>query len=60
MLEVHILDFNSEIYGQEIEVEFVKKLRDERKFDSVKALKAQIAANVQAARQVAQYVTLSW
>lgn len=50
-LEVHILDFDRGLYGQELEVEFVKRLRDERKFDSSDALKQQIAVDVQAARQ---------
>ena len=52
VLEVHILDFNQDIYGQELEVVFVRKLRAEQKFDSVAALKAQIAADIVAARAV--------
>jgi len=52
VLEVHILDFDREIYGQDVEVVFLQKLRDERKFDSVNALKAQIAADVQSARKL--------
>lgn len=41
-IEVHIFDFSDEIYGQEIEILFVKRWRDERKFDSLNALKAQL------------------
>ena len=52
ILEVHILDFNQDIYGQEIEVIFVSKLRNEQKFESVSALKTQIAADILAARQI--------
>lgn len=52
VLEVHILDFARELYGQNIEVLFLSKLRDEQKFASVDALKAQIAADVQAAREL--------
>lgn len=48
-LEVHLLDFNGNLYDQEIEVEFVAKLRDEMKFASLDALKAQIAADADAA-----------
>jgi len=51
VLEVHILDFNRDIYGQEIEVVFLKKLRGEQKFANVEELKKQIANDVQAARQ---------
>ena len=50
-LEVHILDFDRGLYGQDIEIEFTMKLRNERKFASADELKAQIAADVQAARQ---------
>jgi len=48
--EVHIFDFDREIYGQDVEVVFLAKLRDEKKFDSVDALKGQIAVDVRAAR----------
>jgi len=50
ILEVHILDFNRDIYGQELEVIFVSKLRGEQKFVSTDALKTQIAADIDAAR----------
>jgi riboflavin kinase/FMN adenylyltransferase len=53
VLEVHLLDFNCEIYGQDIEVQFVEKLRDEKKFSSLAQLKAQIAADVLTARKIA-------
>ncbi|HXI84479.1 MAG TPA: bifunctional riboflavin kinase/FAD synthetase [Verrucomicrobiae bacterium] len=51
-LEVHILDFARELYGQNIEVLFLSKLRDEQKFVSAEALKMQIAADVCEARKV--------
>ena len=51
-LEVHIFEIDQSLYGQEIEVEFVQKLRDERKFASVDALKKQIADDAQAARKI--------
>jgi len=50
-LEVHLLDFDRDLYGQELEVNFLHKLRDEQKFPSRDALKTQIAADVQTARQ---------
>jgi riboflavin kinase/FMN adenylyltransferase len=42
LVEVHILDFNENIYDQKLEVRFLKYLRKEQKFDSVAALKEQI------------------
>ena len=41
-LEVHILDFNQDIYGKEIEVYFLKYLRTEVKFASIELLKNQL------------------
>jgi riboflavin kinase/FMN adenylyltransferase len=41
-IEVHILDFDSDIYGNPIKITFFKKLREEQKFDSLDALKAQL------------------
>lgn len=42
VLEVHILNFDKEIYGEKIKVTFLKKIRDEKKFDSLEGLKNQI------------------
>ncbi|MGQ9692832.1 MAG: riboflavin biosynthesis protein RibF [Thermaceae bacterium] len=42
-LEVHLFGFSGELYGEEVEVAFLKKLRDERKFASLEELKAQLA-----------------
>ncbi|MDI9859444.1 bifunctional riboflavin kinase/FAD synthetase [Flectobacillus roseus] len=42
-IEVNILDFNKEIYGENLKVEFVQKVRAEQKFNGLDALKAQIA-----------------
>ncbi|MBQ9688855.1 riboflavin kinase [bacterium] len=46
ILEVHILDFEKDIYGEKILVKFKKKIRDERKFKSLDELKAQITKDV--------------
>ena len=48
-VEVHILNFNGDLYGREIAVEFIKRLRDERQFDSPEALRRQLAADARAA-----------
>ncbi|WP_448568696.1 bifunctional riboflavin kinase/FAD synthetase [Thalassotalea ganghwensis] len=51
-LEVHIFDFNQVLYGQTIEVALLKKLRDEKKFTSLDALREQIALDKENAQQV--------
>ena len=51
LLELHLFDLDREIYGEEIEVRFVRYLRPEQKFADVEALKAQIATDVRQARE---------
>jgi riboflavin kinase/FMN adenylyltransferase len=51
-LEVHLLDFSGDVYGEELGVEFVARLREERRFPSIEALAAQIRADIAAAREV--------
>ena len=51
MLEVHLLDFAGDLYGQHVHVSFLKKLREEMKFSGLDALKQQIAADVVAAKE---------
>ncbi|OIZ94526.1 bifunctional riboflavin kinase/FMN adenylyltransferase [Candidatus Rickettsiella isopodorum] len=46
LLEVYLFDFDQNIYGRFIEVEFLKKIRDEKKFDNLTALKHQITKDV--------------
>lgn len=41
-IEVHLLDFSEDIYGQEIQVNVIERLRDEQKFESFEALKSQL------------------
>ena len=52
LLEVHLFDLDYEIYGEEMEVEFVQYIRPEQKFDGVDALKEQIGRDVKVAKQV--------
>lgn len=47
LLEVHIPNFSGDLYGQTLEVEFIEKIRDEKKFDNIEELKAQIAKDVE-------------
>ncbi len=50
-LEVHIFDYQGDLYQKRIEVVFCHKLRDEKKFESFQALKHQIELDAQAAKQ---------
>ncbi len=49
-LEVHLLDFDRDIYGRHVHVEFLRKIREERRFESLEALIRQIRRDVEAAR----------
>ena len=51
-LEVHLLDFSGDLYGEELGVDFNARLREERRFPSIEALAAQIHADIAQARQV--------
>lgn len=52
LLEVHLFDFEREIYGELVSVEFVKKLREERKYETLDALAAAIRCDADQARAV--------
>ena len=41
-IETHILKFSQDIYGETIKIEFLERLRDEKKFDSLDRLKEQL------------------
>ena len=51
LLEVHLFDFSGDLYGKRLEVTYLHKLRDEWMFDSLDALKTQIAIDCQMARE---------
>ncbi len=51
-IETNLFDFNSDIYGEEIEVSFIQKLRDERRFPTVNDLIKQISDDVTMAKEV--------
>jgi riboflavin kinase / FMN adenylyltransferase len=53
VLEIHLFDFDRDIYGSDLEVRFVRYLRPEKKFESVEALAHQIALDVKQARDLA-------
>ncbi len=49
-VEAHLLDFSGDLYGKQLRLTFEARLRDERKFDGIEALKAQLHKDVQAGR----------
>ena len=52
LLEVHLFDFAREIYGAHVEVEFVERIREEKKFDSFEQLRRQIEHDAYEARHI--------
>ncbi len=53
LIEAHVIDFEGDLYGHELRLDFLKRLRGERLFSSVDALVEQIARDVEEARAVA-------
>jgi riboflavin kinase/FMN adenylyltransferase len=51
-VEAHLLDFNGKLYGEELEIEIGKKLRDERKFNSPNELREQISRDISEMRKL--------
>ena len=51
-VEVHILDFNDNIYGKKIRVNFIKRIRDEKKFSNISELIDQIRLDIAAGREI--------
>ena len=49
-LEIHLLDFAGDLYGERLRIYFVERLRDERRFDSVAALQEAVLADIASAR----------
>lgn len=57
-IEVHILEFNQDIYSEEIEVTFISKVRDEKKFDGIEALISQLKQDEVTIRKVLKPIQL--
>ncbi len=51
LLEVHLFDHDADLYGEHLRVRFLKKLRDEQKYDGLPALQAAIARDARQARE---------
>ena len=58
VIETHIFDVNRDLYGQPLRVGFVQRLRDERTFESLDLLRAQIEADCQRARVLFTHLSL--
>lgn len=50
-IEAHLFDFAADAYGEPLRITFLHRLRDEQRFDSLEALRAQLSADAQAARE---------
>lgn len=53
LIEAHVIDFEGDLYGQELQLDFLRRLRGEKLFASVEALVEQIGRDVEQAREVA-------
>jgi riboflavin kinase / FMN adenylyltransferase len=51
-VEAHLLDFDADLYGKELELSFVQRLRDEQKFPSLDSLRTAIAGDISQAREL--------
>jgi riboflavin kinase / FMN adenylyltransferase len=58
VVETHLLDIDRDLYGARLRVSFIQRIRDERTFDGVEALKAQIAADCSHARRLFAQLSL--
>ncbi|MGV3666844.1 MAG: bifunctional riboflavin kinase/FAD synthetase [Leptospira bouyouniensis] len=54
-VEVNIFGFDGNLYGKEIELEMVKKIRDEQKFDGIDALKVQLTIDKETSLRILQF-----
>ena len=52
LLEAHLLEYDGDLYGRELAIEFVDRVRDVRRFDSIEALREQIARDAESARRM--------
>jgi riboflavin kinase/FMN adenylyltransferase len=60
VMEAHLLDFDGDLYGRELTLEFIARIRLEQRFPSVEALVQQIARDIEAARRMLSEVSSSF
>ena len=58
VIETHVFDFDRDLYGAAVRLGFVQRMRDERAFESVDLLKAQIAVDCRRARVLFGHLSL--
>ncbi|MEZ4577232.1 MAG: riboflavin biosynthesis protein RibF [Desulfobacterales bacterium] len=51
-IEVHLLDFKGDLYGHDIRVNFIKRIRDEKKFSNIDELSSQIKKDIETGRAI--------
>ena len=51
-VEAYVIDYNDDLYGRQLKVDIIERLRDEKKFDSVEALKEQVAEDVRQGKAI--------
>jgi riboflavin kinase/FMN adenylyltransferase len=51
-VEAYLLDFEGDLYGREVDVSFVERIREEKRFSGVEELKSQISRDVEQARRM--------
>jgi riboflavin kinase / FMN adenylyltransferase len=56
-IEVHLLDFNRDVYGSHLNLKFIKRVRDEVKFNSAEQLMNQIRKDIEDSREVLENAT---
>jgi riboflavin kinase/FMN adenylyltransferase len=49
-VEVHLFDFDGDLYGEQLRIEFVERMREEQKFESIEALKEQLSSDERRSR----------
>lgn len=47
LLELHILDYSGDLYGKDLEMQIIKRIRDEKKFENLEDLKSQISKDIE-------------
>ena len=58
-VEAYMLEFDDDVYGQEVRIDFVERLRDEVKYETVGELQAQVELDVTETRRVLQATAAS-